>query len=291
MAASTKDVVLGWGLTVARFTTGFLHLFAYLWDQSMSSAFLSMALSDIITAMLAAKLLPCYTKAFPRRCSSQRLKAANLLFATISISLSVLHILGIVYIHRIYSVFSYTVGLGEFPRLQNTGCAPRLRAPARRLDPSLPRNDFLRHETKLGAGGTASWRTRSWPTACCTSTPPLPATWAWSASSPPAASCWAPLTSSRSSATGRWPPPSCSSRRRRLRVRPGSVPSCRRRSIRRGSNDWSRGRALESPRGASARLPAARRVGQSCSAFPHGMAGPHGGSDVRVNKGLQGRIQ
>ena len=124
MAASTKDVVLGWGLTVARFTTGFLHLFAYLWDQSMSSAFLSMALSDIITAMLAVKLLPCYTKAFPRRCSSQRLKAANLLFATISISLSVLHILGIVYIHRIYSVFSYTVGLGEFPRLQNTGCAP-----------------------------------------------------------------------------------------------------------------------------------------------------------------------
>ena len=124
MAASTKDVVLGWGLTVARFTTGFLHLFAYLWDQSMSSAFLSMALSDIITAMLAAKLLPCYTKAFPRRCSSQRLKAANLLFATISISLSFLHTLGIVYIHRIYSVFSYAVGLGEFPRLQNTGCAP-----------------------------------------------------------------------------------------------------------------------------------------------------------------------
>ena len=129
-AAVSKDVVLGWSLTVARFSIGILHLLAVFGDHSMSKAFLAFAIPDIITALLAARWLPSYKKAFPKRCRSPDLKSAHILLAFISIMTAVLHITGTIQFNQIYSLISRQISFGAFPVIPNSGYAlsPQVRS-------------------------------------------------------------------------------------------------------------------------------------------------------------------
>ena len=122
-AAVSKDVVLGWSLTVARFSIGILHLLAVFGDHSMSKAFLAFAIPDIITALLAARWLPSYKKAFPKRCRSPDLKSAHILLAFISIMTAVLHITGTIQFNQIYGLISRQISFGAFPVIPNSGYA------------------------------------------------------------------------------------------------------------------------------------------------------------------------